>query len=137
MNPGDNLFGDFFSPSVLGVFKGVADKLNTNIFYVIAHSAWESHYGDTHARELHNLFGLTQGGGRNLSFGSYEEGAGMYANILKNTNAFGAKTFDNYTSGLKQAGYNSATKGYYDKVKGMLKDSMKHFQACLESQGRI
>jgi hypothetical protein len=117
----------------MALFQGVADKLNTDVMFVVAHSAWESGYGGPHAKELHNLFGLTEAGGNDLRFKTYQEGADMYAAKLKPTKAFGAKTFDDYLEGAKQEGYNSATPGYYETVKKFMNDVKRHYNECVGS----
>ena len=135
--PGDNQYGKFFSKPNLARFQAIANQLNTNVDFVINHAANESRYGEQHSIDLHNQFGITQAGGNNIRFDSYEQGADFYVKLLKNTKANGAKTFDDYIEGLKQAKYNcgaracGGTDGYYERVKSVANDTQRHKQECL------
>jgi flagellum-specific peptidoglycan hydrolase FlgJ len=119
-------FTDFFGN--LSLYRDVASKLKTSAEFVMAHSSWESGWLGQHAKDLHNLFGLTRAGGRNQRFGSYQEGADQYVKILT-PHVSGAQTIDDFVSGLQKAGYN-ANKGYYATIKNQLGDLRRHAADC-------
>jgi RHS repeat-associated protein len=52
----------------LSLYQGMATQVRVNVDYIMALSALESHWDDTHAQDLGNLFGLTNGGGPNIDF---------------------------------------------------------------------
>jgi RHS repeat-associated protein len=125
--PCSSKFSDFFAN--LDLYKDVANQLNTKLEFILAHSSWESGWNGPHAKALHNLFGLTNAGGPNQTFNTYKEGADQYVQILK-PHVSGAQTMDSFLEGAKKAGYNSATPGYYDKVKNQVDSVRKHAQDC-------
>jgi RHS repeat-associated protein len=125
-SPCTKQFTDFFGN--LSLYRDVASSLKTSAEFVMAHSSWESGWLGQHAKDLHNLFGLTKAGGRNLRFGSYREGADLYVKILQ-PHVSGAQTIDEFISGLQKAGYN-ANKAYYDKIKNQLGDLRRHAADC-------
>lgn len=95
----------------MSVMKSTAKKLDVNVNFVIAHSAYESGWGGAHAQELNNYFGLTKGGGRNLSFDSVQAGADKYVSIV-DSKVHGAKTMDAFISGIRGAGFNAVNPKY-------------------------
>src|SRR5436853_4758109 len=96
IDPCTKQFKDFFSN--LDLYKDVANKLNTNPEFVMAHSSWESGWLGPHAKELHNIFGLTHGGKKNLRFDTYQEGADVYVKTVQGT-VSGAATIDDFGTG--------------------------------------
>ena len=125
--PCSSKFSDFFAN--LDLYKDVANKLGTKTEFIVTHSSWESGWLGQHAKDLHNLFGLTQGGGRNLTFDTYQKGADMYVKILGDK-VKGAETIEDFVKGIQKAGYNTATPGYYDKIKNQLDSVRKHAKDC-------
>jgi RHS repeat-associated protein len=56
----------------------LAKKLNVSVDYLLALSAHESGWCGEHCQELHNLFGQTAHGGKNLNFGSYDQSLDLF-----------------------------------------------------------
>jgi RHS repeat-associated protein len=52
----------------------VSARTTINIDLLVTLSSHESGWGGEHARELHNIWGLTHGGGANINFSSYQAG---------------------------------------------------------------
>jgi hypothetical protein len=125
-DPCTKQFKTFFANSDL--YKEVADSLQTDVDFVMAQSSWESGWNGQHAQDLHNLFGLTKGGGRNLRFSTYKEGANVYVKTV-GPYVTGAKTMEEYVAGLQKAGYN-AKASYYDTIKNQLDVLRKHEADC-------
>ena len=94
----------------------------------MAHSSWESGWLGQHAEDLHNIFGLTKAGGRNLRFDSYEQGAAVYVKAV-GPSVTGAQTIDDFVAGLQKAGFN-ANKAYYEKIRRQLDDLRRHEADC-------
>jgi PPE-repeat protein len=51
----------------LSIYQNMASTLETNADFLMALSSMESGWLDAHNQGLHNLFGVTHGGGNNLS----------------------------------------------------------------------
>jgi RHS repeat-associated protein len=66
---------------VIPIANQLASSLSTDANYILALSAYESGWLGQHAQDLHNLFGLTRGGGRDLNFSSYQASANYWAKI--------------------------------------------------------
>jgi RHS repeat-associated protein len=126
-SPCSSKFSDFFAN--LDLYKDVASQLNTKLEFILAHSAWESGWNGPHAKELHNLFGLTNAGKANLTFSSYKAGADKYVSIVQ-PHVTGAQSIDNFVDGIQKAGYNTKTKGYYDRIKEQVDSVRKHAKDC-------
>ncbi len=116
----------FFSN--LGIYQGMASSLNTNADYIMAVSSWESGWLGTHAQELHNLFGLTNAGGPNLSFQSYQASADYWSRLVVPF-VSNANTMAKFITGLKNEGYNS-NPGYYPNIVNQLKWVRKWEAKC-------
>jgi mannosyl-glycoprotein endo-beta-N-acetylglucosaminidase len=104
------------------VFKGMGKAANTNPGFIAALSAYESAWLGKHAQDQHNPFGLTAGGGKNLSFPSYRSAASYwlyhagrnhkgYAQVVS-----GTTTIDAFLAALRAAGYNAVNKDWAPKI---------------------
>jgi hypothetical protein len=73
---------------VYQLIHDMAQRLNVNENWILGLSAYESGYLNDHNTGLCNPFGLTAGGGNNLSFRSYEEAVAYwernYGDIVRN-----------------------------------------------------
>jgi RHS repeat-associated protein len=126
IDPCTKQFRDFFSN--LDLYKDVAKELNTNPEFVMAHSSWESGWLGPHAKELHNIFGLTHHGKKNLRFDTYREGADVYVKAVQGT-VTGATTIEDFVTGLQKAGYN-ANPSYYGTIQTQLDYLRQHEKDC-------
>jgi len=59
----------------LSIYQNMATTLETNADFLMALSSMESGWLDAHNQGVHNLFGVTHGGGNNLSFDTYQKAA--------------------------------------------------------------
>jgi hypothetical protein len=64
----------------ISLYQWIADQARTDVNYIMALSAHESGWNGPHSQELHNLFGTTKAGGRNLSYPSYKAAANSWVN---------------------------------------------------------
>lgn len=103
---------------VMSVMKSTADKLVVNVNFVIAHSAYESGWDGENAQELNNYFGLTKGGGKNLTFDSVQAGADKYVSIV-DSHVHGAQTMDAFIAGIRGAGFNAVNPKYDSTLRSM------------------
>ena len=95
-------FGNF------SIYQSMATTLNTNVDMIMAVSAYESGWLGQHAQDLHNLFGLTNAGGNNLSFSTYQASANYWTQHI-GPSVQGTQTFDSFFGGLMGEGYNLRT----------------------------
>jgi len=115
--------------NLLPLFRDMATQLNIDVRFLLALSAKESGWNGEHAQELHNLFGVTHGGGNNFNYSSYDEAARDWIRRYSSYVA-SATTIDDFVAGLKKAGYNSLDKKYYDKIKKMVESVDKYASLC-------
>lgn len=66
----------------LAVYQNMANTLNTNADFLMALSSMERGWLDPHNKGLHNLFGVTEAGGNNLSFPTYQAAAGYWVKVF-------------------------------------------------------
>jgi hypothetical protein len=113
----------------LAVYQNMAKTLNTNADFLMALSSMESGWLDPHNQGLHNLFGVTEAGGNNLSFPTYQAAADYWVKVfgkyVQNTTSM-----DSFVAGLRAAGYNSVNKNYDQELKRQLSAVMKYKTAC-------
>ena len=66
---------------MIPIANQLASDLGTDANYILALSAYESGWLGTHAQGLHNLFGLTNAGGPDINFPSYQASANYWSKI--------------------------------------------------------
>jgi hypothetical protein len=95
----------------------------------MALSAHESRWLDAHSRQLHNLFGVTLGGGPNLTWGSYQAAADYW---IARFGQFvrGARTMEEFIAGLRSARYNTKDPNYDSELRRMLPTIQRLRSAC-------
>jgi hypothetical protein len=113
----------------LAIYQSMAQTLNTNADFLMALSSMESGWLDPHNQGLHNLFGVTHGGGKNLSFATYQQAADFWVKTF-GPYVQGAATISDFIAGLTKAHYNTVNKNYYVELKKQLATVMKYKQAC-------
>ncbi len=111
------------------LFRKMAEQLAIDVDFLVALSSIESGWLDPHNQGLHNLFGLTQAGGNNLSFETYEKCADFWIEHF-GEHVKGSRTMDDFAAGLKEARYNSVNKNYYTDLVKQLKTVQKYKIAC-------
>jgi hypothetical protein len=79
----------------------IAKQLNVPNNYIVGLASYESGWSDDHNAKLNNLWGLTKGGGNNLSFPSIQAGNQSFITtagpFIQN-----AQTIPTFFSGLKK-----------------------------------
>jgi len=102
-----------FFQTLGNIFKKMGQEARTNPAFIAALSAYESSWLAQHARSRHNPFGLTAGGGNDLSFPSYEAAAKYWLHRAgRDHKGFapvvsGINTIEEFASALRAAGYNA------------------------------
>jgi flagellum-specific peptidoglycan hydrolase FlgJ len=113
----------------LSIYQDMARRLDTDPDFIMALSAHESGWLGSHAKEIHNLFGVTQGGGPNLRYESYQAAADYwvahYAQYVQ-----GARTMDEFVSGLRRLPYNTRDPDYDAKLRNAYSTLQRYRQAC-------
>jgi len=113
----------------LSIYQSMATTLNTNPDFLMALSSMESGWLDPHNQGLHNLFGVTHGGGNNLSFDTYQKAADYWVKTF-GPYVQGTTTIDDFIAGLKKSHYNTKNKKYYIELKDQLAAVLKYKKAC-------
>jgi flagellum-specific peptidoglycan hydrolase FlgJ len=113
----------------VGIYKKMAEELDTDPDFLMALSAHESGWLEPHNAKLKNLFGITAAGGNNLAFKSYEECADYWTKKYK-AYVQGAKTMEAFISGLRRAKYNSIDPDYDTSLKKQYKSILKWKWIC-------
>jgi hypothetical protein len=101
----------------------------------MAVSAYESGWLGQHAQDLHNLFGLTNAGGNNLSFSTYQASANYWTQHI-GPSVQGTQTFDSFFGGLMGEGYNSKNPAYGDTLFNVLNTVVDNEIPCGVVTGR-
>ncbi len=118
------------------LFEQLAEELDTDVDFLLAHAALESGWLDTHNTELHNLFGVTRAGGKNLEYPSFEAAIQHWVKLFGDR-VRGARTMDEYINGLRfkgHAAYNSARSDYDELLRKMYPSIVKRKVQCLPDQ---
>jgi hypothetical protein len=113
----------------LAIYQDMAKRLDTNADFLMALSSIECGWLDDHNQGLHNLFGVTEAGGNNLSFASYQKAADYWIEHFGDY-VQGTKTMDDFVAGIKKSGYNTVNPYYYTKLKAQLNTLLKYEKAC-------
>ena len=125
-----------FFDALGGIFKAMGKAADTDPDFIAALSAYESGWLGQHAQGLHNPFGLTKAGGKNLSLRSYGAAASYwlyhagrdrkgYARVVS-----GAKTIEAFLAALRTGGYNAATKNWAAKIAELRRTSILPFKSA-------
>ena len=109
--------------------KAVAQQLNVPTDFVVGLSSYESGWLDDHNLALHNLWGLTNAGGNNLSFPSFQAGNTSFVNLLS-PYIQGAQTLPAFFNGLKKEGYNSLNPQYWNTLTNRINNIAKWETIC-------
>jgi hypothetical protein len=64
---------------MIPIATGLATEWNSDTNDILALSAYESGWLGQHSQDLHNPFGLTQAGGNDLTFSSYQAAADFWS----------------------------------------------------------
>ncbi|MGD0007080.1 MAG: hypothetical protein ABSE93_00840 [Terriglobia bacterium] len=107
----------------------VASQLNVPTNFIVGLSSYESGWLDNHNFALHNLWGLTNAGGNNLNFSSFQAGNTYFVN---NVGPYiqGAQRLSAFFSGLKNEGYNSANPAYWTTLQNRISKIPMWEAAC-------
>lgn len=116
----------------------MANSIGVNVNYIMALSAYESGWDGPHAQDLNNLFGLTNAGGNDLTFGSYQASANYWVQHYGSTVA-GASSIGAFVNDLLAIGYNQNINGdYYTTIVGGTLSNGKHtigvYQSVLNAE---
>jgi RHS repeat-associated protein len=98
------------------IFNYLKEKTGADVNHFAALSSYESGWLNQHNQGLHNPFGLTKGGGRNLNFGSYKEAADLWLKTFGDK-VRGSRTIEEFATNLqKPPSYNTVNKDWQKKV---------------------
>jgi hypothetical protein len=122
-----------FFDALGGLFKTMGRAANTDPAFIAALAAYESSWLGKHARDLHNPFGLTAGGGNDLSFPTYDAAANYwlyhagrdrkgFASIVS-----GMDTIEEFASALNAAGYNAVNPNWTSDIAKVYRTSIAPF----------
>jgi RHS repeat-associated protein len=124
----------------MGIYNKMAEQANVNVNFVMALSALESHWDDTHAQDLGNLFGLTHGGHKNIDFRNNKtlsEQAGYQASADYWTSHYGSKVagatdLATFWSDLqpKKGKYNSKNSDYFSTLSDVYDSVLQRRKDC-------
>jgi hypothetical protein len=113
----------------LPIYQNMAAKLQIDADFLLALSSKESGWLEPHNQKLRNLFGVTNAGGPNLAFVSYQKSADFWVKHF-GEHVKGARTMDDFAEGLKKAHYNTKNPKYYTELKDQLETIIKYKKAC-------
>ena len=120
-----------FFTRMVPLMQPMATRLNLDIDYLLALCAFEDAWGgDPHNDVLHNLFGLTQAGGRNLAFAT-DQACCDYWEAHYGAQVRGAATFPDFEQRIRSLGYNSVDPGYDRDLLSVYHSVMVHKAACV------
>jgi RHS repeat-associated protein len=117
---------NFFTTN-LNLYKKLAEKLHVDVTWLMGLSALESGWLGQHSQDLHNIWGLTKAGGRNLRFESYA-GTDFWDNLW-GPRVANANTVDDFINNLVSNHYNTH-QGYGDKLKTVIDTVQKLAESC-------
>jgi RHS repeat-associated protein len=119
--------------------KVMATELNTDPDFLMALAAQQSGWSDvvsggspkdipSHAKELNNIFGMTKGGGPNLSYKNVDEAIEKWKNSQWGNKVRGIKDIDEFIKALK--GYNPKWESYSKDLKDRYEQLKWYRQNC-------
>jgi hypothetical protein len=97
--------------TMLPILNNAASSLNVPSNFVVGLSSFESGWLDNHNYALQNLFGLTNAGGNNLSFPSFQASANYFVSLVS-PYVQNAQTIPAFLAGLSKEGFNSVNPNY-------------------------
>ena len=119
-----------FFESIIPLVRPLAIRLNIDEDLLLALVAFEDAWGqDEHNKKLHNIFGVTNAGGNNLAFTSYEECVAFWERSYGGR-VRGIRTLENFIEAMRKIGYNSVNTKYYDTFRAVYKSVLKYKAAC-------
>ncbi|SMC28105.1 hypothetical protein SAMN02745857_03120 [Andreprevotia lacus DSM 23236] len=125
-NPNFQEFFDAYIPLI----RPMARNLATNEDFLLALVAFEDTWGrDEHNKLLHNIFGLTKAGGRNLHFPTYQACIDYFTTKYKQ-HFYGVSTLQDWIAGMKKVPYNTVNPVYYIKFTNTYLSVVKHKGEC-------
>ena len=112
------------------LMQPMAARLNIDVDYLLALCAFEDAWGhDAHNDALHNLFGITRAGGRNLAFASDQACCDFweahYGALVRD-----ASSFPDFERRIRSIGYNSVDPGYDSELLAVYRSVVLHKAAC-------
>lgn len=124
----------------MGIYSKMAEQAKVNVNFIMALSALESHWDDTHAQDLGNLFGLTHGGHNNIDFRNNKtlsEQAGYQASADYWTSHYGSKVagatdLATFWSDLqpKKGKYNTKNSDYFSTLSDVYDSVLQRREDC-------
>jgi hypothetical protein len=119
------------------VFEDMASQTGADPAFFAALSSYESGWLGQHAQDFNNPFGLTNAGGKDLSFSSYSQAeqywlysagrnGGGYADVVNGDNG----SISEFAQDLHDAGYNNKTGTWTQDVINQLKSVKKWMKIC-------
>jgi RHS repeat-associated protein len=106
----------------------IAAKWDTDAVYILALAAYESGWLDPHNQALHNPFGLTNAGGNNINFASYQAAANYWSQndgkYIENDASIAAFTQD------LQPHYNTVTSTWAQDVTRVFNTVLNYLPLC-------
>lgn len=114
------------------LMQPMASRLSIDVDFLLALCAYEDAWGhDAHNDRLHNLFGLTQAGGRNLPFAS-DQACCDYWEAHYGALVKGAATFNDFERRIRSIGYNSKNPSYDSDLMAVYRSVVLHKAACAQ-----
>jgi RHS repeat-associated protein len=124
-----------FFDTLGSLLKQMAAVTQTDPGFIAALASFESGWLSPHAQETHNPFGLTRGGGRNLTFPSYEAAANYWlyeggadhqgwSTILR-----GTSNIISFATTARDNGYNVANPNWVDDIARQYSTSILPYEA--------
>jgi RHS repeat-associated protein len=117
-----------FFVTMAPIAQTLAEKWKTDLNFILALSAYESGWLGQHAQDLHNPFGLTKGGGRDLSFPTYEAAAAYWSRNFGSYIA-GTRTVEDFVAKL-QPHYNFETPSWTQDVADVYDSVLARRKKC-------
>jgi len=118
-----------FFVRMVPLIRPMAERLNINEDYLLALCAHEHGWEDQHNDRLHNLFGVTKGGGNNLGFSSDHEACDWwrahYGAVVSSSS-----DMTDFIRRLRTIPYNSATKNYDQKLADVYDAVVRYKASC-------
>lgn len=119
-----------FFESIAPLIAPLAQRLQLQEDLLLALVAFEDSWGqDEHNKRLHNLFGITQAGGNNLAFETYQACID-YWELHFGPQVKGIQDLDAFIAAMKKIGYNSVNAAYYETFKKVYASVQKYKLAC-------
>ncbi|HET7464642.1 MAG TPA: RHS repeat-associated core domain-containing protein, partial [Longimicrobium sp.] len=109
--------------------RDVARRVDVPEDYVVGLASYESDWLNDHNYALHNLWGLTQAGGRNLSFPSFQAGNDYFVQHI-GPSVRGSSTVPEFVAALRRHGYNSVNPNYDSTLTNRINNIPKWEAAC-------